>query len=127
RPHRPSAATGGDRIDIGFWRFQAGLARPIRTVTEVRAPSWAEIADNYARRTADALGDLARRGPGSHSRLLLLHGPPGTGKTTAIRALAREWRDDCATSVVVDPERLFGDADYLHQLLTALSQFFATS
>lgn len=125
RPHRPAATTGEDRISIGFWRYQAAMARPIRTVNDVLAPRWAEIAGNYARSTADAFGDLVRRGPGSHSRLLLLHGPPGTGKTTAIRALAREWRDDCATSVVVDPERLFNDADYLHQLLTAPSQFFA--
>lgn len=127
RPHVPVAATGEDHISIGFWRFQGGLGRPVRTVTDIEAPAWAEIAGNYAGTTADAFGDLIRRRPGGHSRLLLLHGPPGTGKTTAIRALAREWRGDSAASVVVDPERLFGDSDYLHQLLTAPSRLFARS
>lgn len=125
RPHAPVAATVDDRVSIGFWRFQGATGHPVRTVTDIEAPSWVEIAGNYAGAAADAFGDLIRRGPGDRSRLLLLHGPPGTGKTTAIRALAREWREGCAASVVVDPERLFSDSDYLHQLLSAPSRLFA--
>jgi SpoVK/Ycf46/Vps4 family AAA+-type ATPase len=50
-------------------------------------------------------------------RLLLLHGPPGTGKTTALRAVATSWRTWCQTEVVVDAERLYGDSAYLMSVL----------
>ena len=56
--------------------------------------------------------DGPRRHP-VNGRLLLLHGEPGTGKTTALRALAQQWRSWCQVDCVLDPERLFGDPAYL--------------
>jgi hypothetical protein len=56
---------------------------------------------------------MALDGSAVNGRLLLLHGEPGTGKTTALRALAQQWRSWCQVDCVLDPERLFADPAYL--------------
>jgi SpoVK/Ycf46/Vps4 family AAA+-type ATPase len=45
---------------------------------------------------------------------LLWAGEPGTGKTTALRMLAREWREWCDLHYIADPDNFFGSqADYM--------------
>ncbi|WP_130508287.1 DUF5925 domain-containing protein [Krasilnikovia cinnamomea] len=105
-------APAADTVPIGFWHF--GQHGPRRVPREIDAAGWQRIRHNYASPVARTLEQLmALDGTSINGRLLLLHGEPGTGKTTALRALAQQWRSWCQVDCVLDPERLFSDPAYL--------------
>ena len=99
-------------VTIGFWHLEC--RGPVRKEREVDAAPWQKIRRNYSAPVATSLERLIAVGPHQvRGRLLLLHGPPGTGKTTALRALAHAWRRWCRLECVLDPERLFSNPGYL--------------
>ncbi|MEU8548898.1 DUF5925 domain-containing protein [Streptomyces roseoverticillatus] len=103
-------------VTMGFWHGAQcrGAVYPTRTTRQISAGTWQEVRHNYTEPVAGALDRLMQATPDSITgRLLLLHGQPGTGKTSALRTLAHAWQNWCQVDCVLDPEQLFHDVGYL--------------
>jgi hypothetical protein len=100
------------KVNLGFWHL--GGEGPTRFERMIAGAPWSQIRANYARSVGDHIERLLGIDPNRlGGRLLLLHGPPGTGKTTALRALAHAWRPWCDVDFVIDPDRMLGVSSYL--------------
>lgn len=104
--------TGEGRVEVTFSDAVAGS----RTV-DVDVRPWRDIADHYPAAVRSALDVLTTYRPDAASprRLALWHGAPGTGKTSAVRALLHAWHDWADGVVVTDPDALLKDGRYLRR------------
>ena len=79
---------GSRQVRMALWNRTSEGARLI--ARELAVPAWEEIGANYplspTRAELDAL--MVDFVPGAGGKLILWHGPPGTGKTTLARAMA---------------------------------------
>jgi len=116
----PEAEPPKDTVGVTVWHSGARGASP--SLKSIRIPSWTDIRRNYPAAVAEPLDELFTTvRPYDCGKLILWHGEPGTGKTTALRALIREWKDWCSTDYVADPERLFFDTGYLLEVIAKTS------
>ncbi len=108
-PQDPSDLLGG----VVLWR-RSSQGNAIHSNQRADLRSWSEIARNYPTPVRSQIDRALDWSPSIGSgRLMLWHGAPGTGKTTAALALLEAWKAWCDGHLITDPERLFDDGSYL--------------
>ena len=107
----PAPVDEGDQVSFDFWQVRS---QPYTTTRHITAPTFEEIAANYPGEVGESLSGLMAHSPSADDgRIILWHGVPGTGKTTAIRAMAREWAGRARFQVVLDPDIIFSQSAHL--------------
>lgn len=117
-PPPPDPPRDFSEVRIAFW-MQDPLSGYADSMSRwITTTKWTDVEANYPGELKAKLAELmAMEDPGSAGKLILLDGPPGTGKTRAILTLISEWRDWCSASVVTDSDQFFGSATYLNSII----------
>lgn len=103
-------------VRVNFWSVGDRGSESI--TRQIEAAHWTEVEGNYARLARTGIESLmTMQPPFEGGRIILWHGPPGTGKSHAIRALVKEWEPWCDANYIVDPEVVFARAATLMDLL----------
>lgn len=118
-------AASDNTVDICFWSLRSdGMATA--NTRSLEADLWTDIIPNYPSSVQHVLDKLMsldfstqEENIASHrsGQLFLLHGPPGTGKTTFIRSLAYQWKAWIDCQYIVDSDAFFSSADYMTQVM----------
>lgn len=118
----PEQKPSNDSPAIGFGIWTESSHTPMRHTMDVTP--WSELASNYPTTTRDHLAALASPDfeAGRDGKLVLLFGPPGTGKSTFITSLAYEWRKFGELQVVADPGAVLADPEYLTRVALSRRQ-----
>ena len=105
-------------VPVNFWALTEQGRVSCRT-RRITVPSWYGVRLGYTSKARDGLESLMNLWPPleDNGRLMLWHGVPGTGKSYGIRSLAQAWQRWCAVNYIVDPEKFFGSADYMLQVI----------
>lgn len=104
-----------DHIKVTFWMMTNS---PVSTARNLEIFHWEDTERNYPPAVSSRLSDLFESGPPTTGgKLILWHGPPGGGKTSAIKVLADRWRSWAKTEYITDPEAFFGSAGYMLSVL----------
>lgn len=113
----PEAALNS-RVQVSFWYWASrrGFARSLKRLLSV--PRWDDIVGNYPSETRGPLDRLIRDGlQPSAGQLVIWFGEPGCGKTYALRALLREWRERFSLHYISDTESFFANGEYMLSVL----------
>ena len=110
----PDGAQEDGRVEVRFSDVEDGT-RSLRLDLQ----PWSDVQHHYAPQVRAALDPLVEHVPDVDvaRRLVLWHGAPGTGKTSAVRALMHAWQGWARPVVVTDPEVMLTDGRYLRRLL----------